>query len=93
MTILDALTGAVVLPDSHRTLRVTGKDAVSWLNGIVTCDCASVDERRGTLGLLLTKQGKIVTDLEIVRSGESLLLGVDANLFDSVRELLDRYLV
>ena len=93
MTILDSLSGTIVLADPRRTLRITGKDAVSWLNGLVTCDVASVDERRGSFGLLLTKQGKVVSELEIVRAGQSLLLGLDPSVFDSVRELLDRYLV
>ena len=66
MTILDALARRIVVEEDRRTLRVTGKDAVTWLNGLVTCDVASADGRRAVYGLLLTKQGKVVTDLEVV---------------------------
>jgi folate-binding protein YgfZ len=93
VTILDALARRIVVEEDRRTLRVTGKDAVTWLNGLVTCDVASADGRRAVYGLLLTKQGKVVTDLEVVKSDAALLLGIDATVFDSVRELLDRYLV
>jgi tRNA-modifying protein YgfZ len=77
----------------RRTLRVRGKDAVSWLNGLVTCDVTSVDARQGAHGLLLSKQGKIIADLEIVKVDDGLLLGLDQAVFDAVSELLDRYLV
>ena len=82
MTILDALARRIVVEEDRRTLRVTGKDAVTWLNGLVTCDVASADGRRAVYGLLLTKQGKVVTDLEVVKSDAALLLGIDATVFD-----------
>lgn len=93
MTILDALARKVVVEENRRTLRVSGKDAVSWLNGLVTCDVATANSERAVYGLLLTKQGKILTDLQIAKSGQDLLLGIDETVFDSVRDLLDRYLV
>ncbi|MFZ5894149.1 MAG: YgfZ/GcvT domain-containing protein [Myxococcota bacterium] len=94
-TLLDAQRTSLIVSEvpARRTLRVRGKDAVSWLNGLVTCDVAAVDARRGAYGLLLTKQGKIVTDLDIVKSEGGLLLGMGDAVFDAVCQLLDRYLV
>ncbi|MCC6215984.1 MAG: folate-binding protein YgfZ [Polyangiaceae bacterium] len=58
------------------TLVVEGADRVGWLNGVVTCDVREVAPGRGAWGLALTKQGKILTDVVVVASRSSLLLGV-----------------
>jgi len=52
-----------------------------------------VEVGAGAYGLLLTKQGKIATDLFLVDDGDTLFVGVAPGRGDAVRELLDRYLV
>ncbi len=89
-----AIQSFVIVPELEReTLRVIGKDAVSWLNGLVTCDVAAVVGRRGAAGLLLSKQGKVLADLDAVAGQGELLLGVGAGLGEAVREMLEHYLV
>jgi folate-binding protein YgfZ len=78
---------------SRDTLRVTGADRKTWLDGLLTCAVASVTVGSAAYGLLLTKQGKIVTDAFLADSGHELWLGVAAGRGAAVRELLDRYLV
>lgn len=91
----EALTqGAVVVPRvGWGTLRVTGPDRVSWLNGIITCHVAEVTETRGAWGLLLSKQGKIEAELQVVADADSLLLGISGGEAHAVQETLERYLV
>lgn len=78
----------------HRdTLLVSGPDRKTWLDGLLTCAVSAVSADTAGYGLLLTKQGKIVTDVFLVDSGAQLFLGVAPGLGAKVRELLDRYLV
>ncbi|MGC4092063.1 MAG: hypothetical protein QM756_30115 [Polyangiaceae bacterium] len=95
MSILESVRSSLVFSEAaqQKTLRVSGKDAKSWLNGLVTCDVAEVGPGRGTFGLLLTKQGEIVTELSVLGSNDGLLLGMGNDAFDAVSALLDRYLV
>ena len=48
------------------TLVVSGPDRKTWLNGLVTCDVVNLEPGQGAFGLALTKQGKIVSDLNVV---------------------------
>jgi folate-binding protein YgfZ len=86
-------------PDSplHRTgedravLVVTGKDRLSWLNGLVTCDLSKSSDEH--YGLVLEKKGKIVTDFYWLSGAESLYLLVPAKLADDVVKLLEHHLI
>ena len=75
------------------TLLARGPDRKTWLDGLVTCSVASVAPGQAGYGLLLTKQGKIVTDVFLVDDGAVLYIGVAPGHGPSARELLDRYLV
>ncbi|HVJ19553.1 MAG TPA: hypothetical protein VM686_29235 [Polyangiaceae bacterium] len=77
----------------HGCLVVRGPDAKSWLNGVVTCDVKALSEQRGTVGLLLTKQGKIQTDLLLLEGSGSIYLRVAPGLASNVHAELDRMLV
>jgi folate-binding protein YgfZ len=89
-----AESGAVIgVMPARASLRVHGPDARSWLNGLVTCDVSSVQGRRGAFGLLLSKQGKVQTELDIVDGAGDLLLGLPAAELTAIHESLERYLV
>jgi tRNA-modifying protein YgfZ len=75
------------------TLLVRGPERKTWLDGLLTCSVVAVSADAGGYGLLLTKQGKIVTDVFLVDTGSELLLGLAPGRGSEVRELLDRYLV
>jgi len=77
------------------TLVVSGPDRKTWLDGLLTNKVVEVTHApaRAGYGLLLTKQGKIVTDAFLLDSGAELLVGVAPGRGEAVRELLDRYLV
>lgn len=83
----------VVLQPARGTLSVTGSEAKSWLNGLVTCDVLKVEPGRGTFGLVLNKQGKIQSEVEIVDTGEGLLVGVSPGVSDRLLASLDKFLV
>lgn len=75
------------------TLRLSGPERASWLNGIVTCDVQAVTTERGAWGLLLTKQGKIQAELQIVAGNDTLFVGVSGGEANEIAESLDRFLV
>lgn len=75
------------------TLRVVGPDAASWLNGLVTCDVLSVRPGTGAWGTLLTKQGKIAAELQIVGHKEELFVAVSGGDAALTLQVLDGYLV
>jgi len=84
----------IIVPELQReVLVVSGTEARSWLNGLVTCDVSTVDRHRGAYGLLLTKQGKIQSDLEVMAGDSGVLLAVAPGTGELVRSTLDRYLV
>jgi len=75
------------------TLLVRGPDRKTWLDGLLTNKVTDVAPGSAGYGLLLTKQGKIVTDAFLVDTGRELYVGVARGHGDAVRQLLDRYLV
>jgi folate-binding protein YgfZ len=59
---------AALLPD-RGVIKLGGKDARKFLNGLVTADIANVTEQSPRFAALLTPQGKIIVDF-IVASGD-----------------------
>ncbi|HSC89595.1 MAG TPA: hypothetical protein VLC09_20070 [Polyangiaceae bacterium] len=82
-----------VLTPEWPILRITGPDAATWLNGIVTCDVTRVVPERGEWGLLLTKTGKIAAELLVLGRSDDLWVCVCGGDAARVRETLDHYLV
>lgn len=84
---------ATIYSLARDTLQVRGPDRKAWLDGLLTCGVDAVKPGVAAYGLLLTKQGKIVSDVFLADSGQELFLGVAKGLGADVQALLDRYLV
>ena len=83
----------IVENDDFCTLVASGSERREWLNAIVTGDIRGLEALQGAFSLLLTKQGKIVSELVIIASESELYLGVPASTIDSVRAMLDALLI
>ena len=83
----------VVLQLARGTLSVTGSEAKTWLNGLVTCDVLKVTAGSGAFGLVLNKQGKIQSEAEVVATAEGLLVGVSSGVAERLTAALDKFLV
>lgn len=59
-------------------LAVTGPDAVTFLQGLVTADIGAVSPQNGAYGAMLTPQGKFLHDFFVLAHGDSLLIDCDA---------------
>lgn len=95
---------AIVAAPERETLRARGPDAVDWLNGLVTSDLRKLGPGAGAFGLLLTKTGKIQSDVDVVAAAASaeassgrppseLLLGLGAGEGERMAKVLDAHLV
>ncbi len=82
-------TNLVAAVRRQSTVEVSGPDAISWLNGLVTCDVSKLSEGVGAWGLLLTKRGKIVAELNVVPDADRLLLGTSGESSELARQLDD----
>ncbi len=86
--------GALVVGETDRgTLVVTGPDRQSWLNGLVTCDVAALSPGQGAWGLLLSKQGKVQSNVVVVATADALYMSVAAERAEQLFETLDRFLI
>lgn len=84
--------GALVVDRTDRALiRVTGREPVKMIHGLVTNDVAGAPEDRGVYALLLTPKGKMLADLRIFRRPDGLLLECDADARDNVTDTLRKF--
>ncbi|MFV0490366.1 MAG: YgfZ/GcvT domain-containing protein [Pseudorhodobacter sp.] len=78
-------------PD-RRVVEISGKDALPFLQGLVTNDVLPLAKGEGLIwAALLTPQGKYLADFFVVRSGESLLLDLPEALADATLRRLALY--
>lgn len=75
------------------TIRVSGSERKTWLGRLLTADVAALEPAIAQHGLLLTQQGKIVSDAWIVDAGRAVLLGTAAERAAALEEGLASYLI
>lgn len=80
-------------------VRVSGGDALRWLNGMITADVAALDPAAPDTSaahgyaLLLTPIGRIVADLEVVARRDGFWLDVERAALGSVLARLAKYVI
>ncbi len=83
--------GAGLFRIAHRGLvAVEGADRVRWLDGMVSNDVSALaegPERSGCQALLLTRQGRIVAELQILCRGDAFWLETES---EAVAPLIER---
>lgn len=73
-------------------LLVTGKDAVTFLQGIVSNDVAPLAKATGLVwAALLTPQGKYLADFFVVATADQLLIDIKTNIADATLRRLTMY--
>jgi folate-binding protein YgfZ len=73
-------------------IAVGGKDRASYLQGLLTNDIQALSPGQGCYAAWLTPQGRMITDLHVLESGDMILLDVPAALADSLLQRLDQFL-
>ncbi|WP_027259636.1 YgfZ/GcvT domain-containing protein [Leisingera aquimarina] len=77
----------------RRILRLSGSDARSFLQGLVTNNVDRLDSPDGGLvyAALLTPQGKYMADFFLAPDGDAVLLDVEASLAEGLMKRLNMY--
>lgn len=71
----------------------TGEDRVRWLHGMVTNDVKSRQPGQGCYCFVLTAQGHIVADLQVLVGSEGILLDCEPFLTEKLVATLDHYII
>jgi folate-binding protein YgfZ len=84
--------GLVAL-DHRAVLAATGEDRVEFLQGMLTNDVARLAAGDACPALLLTIQGRVTADVDVVRLDDAIWLLLDASAADDVRFALGKLIV
>jgi folate-binding protein YgfZ len=91
-----ASSGALaILAPELATLAISGKDRVTWLNGMITCDLVKRPAGAAVYGLAVARSGKVMADMFVVadEAAARLLVAVPAAVVGALREHLDHHLI
>jgi folate-binding protein YgfZ len=85
---------AVPRPDLA-TLVITGKDRITWLNGLLTCDLVNRAPDAAVYGLVVGRNGRVLADATIVLDEESsrAFVATPMEVVEGTRTHFDHYLV
>jgi tRNA-modifying protein YgfZ len=72
---------------------VTGKDRLSWLNGLVTQEVGKLPPGAGAYALAVGKTGKMSAELWILAAEGRALVVAERSRVDALREHLDKHLI
>ncbi len=78
----------VLLPRGF--VRAAGRDAVDYVQSMVSNDVEAIADGEGGYALLLTPKARVIADLEVFHTGEELILATPAEARDDVLETLVR---
>src|SRR3954466_5819729 len=73
-------------------IAVAGNDRASYLQGLLTNDIQALTPGTGCYAAWLTPQGRMITDLHVLESGDMILLDVPTHLVESLLQRLDQFL-
>ncbi|MGI9365481.1 MAG: YgfZ/GcvT domain-containing protein [Rhizobiaceae bacterium] len=79
------------LLSSRSLLKLTGSDAIDFLQNLVTCDVETLATGQITFGALLTPQGKILFDFYLQRQSDCVLMDVDSTQLEALKMRLTFY--
>lgn len=74
-------------------LQVTGKDRLSFLNGLLTNDFLKLGTGNGLRSALLNTKARVLADLHIYSREEDLLIDTGDAQASKVKEILDRFII
>ena len=73
-------------------IAVAGKDRAAYLQGLLTNDIQALTPGTGCYAAWLTPQGRMITDLHVLESGDMMLLDVPAEQVEALVQRLDQFL-
>jgi len=85
----DSAIGAIA---PRQQIAVAGPDRATYLQGLLTNDIPALSAGTGCYAAWLTPQGRMLTDMHVLESGELILLDVPAETADATRERLEQFI-
>ena len=84
--------GSGLVDRSYRgRLRLRGQDRRDYLQGLLTNDIAGLTPGTGCYSAILTAQGRMISDMYVVETGESVLIDLEPEVLERVRGLLEQF--
>ncbi len=80
---------ALIDRSTQGKISLTGPDRATFLHGLLTNDIARLTAGTGTYAAYLTPQGRMISDMRVVESGEEIVLDVEPSVADSLAERLN----
>ena len=74
-------------------LKISGPDAIKFLQGYTTCDLPSLSEEFARMGAICNLQGRMLSSFLVIRQGNDLLLRMDRSLVPATIGFLQKYIV
>jgi folate-binding protein YgfZ len=74
-------------------LRVTGGDRVRFLQGLTTVNVEALGDGQHGWGAILNPKGRVLSVIDIARSGDAFVIACEGSLADKTKQLLERYAV
>jgi len=88
------LTGCGIYDLGFRArISLNGGDRVRWLNGMVTNNIRDLAVGHGVYAFLLNPQGRILGDMLVYNSGESLIVETDRSQVEKIVTTFDHYII
>jgi len=85
--------GAAIVAGAPRArIAVSGKDRASFLQGLLTNDVLALKPGTGCYAAWLTPQGRMITDMHVLESGDMILLDVPASMRETMLQRLDQFI-
>ncbi len=91
--------GAALIDLPQRgVLELTGKDRLSFLNNLLTNQTWDKETKRGmeagtgVYAFFLSRQGRVVADLNVLERGDRTLIEMDGRLVEPVRSAFEKYI-
>jgi folate-binding protein YgfZ len=78
---------------SRAKIRLTGRDRVRWLNGMVTNNTRDLAIGHGVYAFLLNPQGHILGDLYAYSRGEEIVVDTDQSQLEKILATFNHYII
>jgi len=76
---------------SRGKLRLSGKDHLKFLQGMLSNDVMKLEEAKGMYATVLTVKGRMISDMRVYRERESVLLDLEPGLNEKLSQLLTKF--
>jgi folate-binding protein YgfZ len=76
----------------RRQLAVTGNDRASYLQGLLTNDIVALTAGSGCYSAWLSPQGRMLTDMHVLESGQMMLLDLPAETAQATLDRLEQFI-